>query len=204
MNVVTDRPRPRCRTRRMLAAAGACTVVIALAAGTASAAPNVPAAASPTSWSRNVCTALSSFSADIKKLDQNFSKATQNSKSLAGIKTQYVAFLQHNVSRTSQLITSLKKAGVPAAPNGKQFAAAIQAGYVNLHDGFSGLVGDAKALPADTVANFKTAFTALQAKIQTLETQNQNAFAGADQFQSPVINNAFNTVAACKKLNSSG
>ncbi len=206
MDAITEQPRARHRIRatgRMLAAAGVCSLAMTLGVGSASAAPGIPATASPVSWSGNVCQALGSFQTDIKNSDQTFSKTTQRSKSLATIKAKYLSFLQSNVNRTSQLITALRKAGVPAAPNGAQFAAAIQAGYVNLRDGFSSLVGDAKGLPTDTTDNFKAAFAVVQTKIQTLETQNQAAFSSADQFQSQVINDAFTKVAACKKLNSS-
>jgi hypothetical protein len=205
MDTITEQPRPRIRarlTRRTVAATGICTLALTLTVGTASAAPSIPAAASPTSWSSNVCQALNSFQGDIKTLDQNFTKATKTSKSLANIKTRYLAFLQSNVNRTAQLIKALNKAGVPAAPTGAQFAAAIRAGYVDLHDGFNSLVTDAKALPTDTLANFQAAFAVVQTKIQALETRNQAAFSGANQFESQVINDAFAKLAPCKKLNS--
>jgi hypothetical protein len=205
MDATTEHPRRRIRTRLVrwsLATTGVCTLTVALAVGTASAGPSIPAATSPVAWSGTVCQALNSFQTDIKKLDQNFAKATQNSKSLANIKAKYLTFLQSNAARTARLVTVLKKAGNPAAPNGAQFASAIQAGYVDLRAGFVSLVTDVRALPTDTLSSFKTAFGAVQTKIQGLETQNQAAFNGASQFQSQAINDAFSKVAACKKLNS--
>ncbi len=207
MDVTTEHSRPRDGgrlVRRAVAAVAVGTVALTVTIGAASAAPAVPAASSPVTWSGNVCQALNSFQHDIQSLDQKFTKATQNDKSLANIKARYVGFLQSNVSRTTKLVNALQKAGAPAAPNGVQFADAIRAGYVNLHDGFNSLVTDAKALPTDTVGNFQTAFAAVQAKIQGLETNNQAAFNGANQFQSQAVNDAFAQLAVCKKLNSSG
>jgi hypothetical protein len=151
-----------------------------------------------------VCQALNSFQTDLKKTDQSFSTATQSSQSLKAIKAKYVAFLQTNANRTARLITALKQAGNPKAPTGAQFAAALRAGYVDLRAGFLSLLPDARALPTDTLANFQAAFAKVQAKIQTLQTQNSATFNGANQFESQVINDAFSKVAACKKLNSGG
>ena len=72
---------------------------------------------------------------------------------------------------------------------------------MDLHDGFSSLVSDAKALPTDTLTSFMAAFAVVHTKVQSLETQNQAAFSGANQFQSQAINDAFSKLAAGKKLN---
>jgi hypothetical protein len=71
---------------------------------------------------------------------------------------------------------------------------------VDLHDGFSSLVSDAKALPTDTLTSFMAAFAVVHTKVQSLETQNQAAFSGAYQFES-WANDAFSKLAAGKKLN---
>ena len=53
---------------------------------------------------------------------------------------------------------------------------------MDLHDGFNSLVSDAKALPTDTLTSFMAAFAVVDTKVQSLETQNQAAFSGANQF----------------------
>jgi hypothetical protein len=207
MDATTEHPRPGTRTRlarRGVAGVAVCALAMTLAVGTASARPSIPGAASPVTWSGNVCQALNSFQTDLKKTDQSFSNATQNSQSLTGIRAKYVAFLQTNANRTARLIAALKHAGNPKAPTGAQLAAALRAGYVDLRAGFLSLLPDARALPTDTLTNFQAAFAKVQAKIQTLQTQNSATFNGANQFESQVINDAFSKVAACKKLNSGG
>jgi hypothetical protein len=205
----TARPRrgPVRRARRAVGAVvGASVLVAVLASGTAVAAQGSSVTAetvSPAKWSANVCTALVSYKNDAAKLEKAFEANIKNPKSLSEVKTKFTKFLNDNVSRANQLIASLKKAGTPNAPQGAQFASAIKAGFVQLHDGFQSLVGNAKSVPTGSVSDFESAFNTLQSQLNDLETRNQTTFQAADQFSSPQLNAAFQGQKSCKALSNS-
>jgi len=199
------RRRPLSRARRAIGGGVAAGVLIAvLASGTAFGAQGSSVSAatvSPSQWSGSVCSALVSYKNDAAKLEKTFESSIKNPKSLSQVKSKFTTFLNANVSRANKLIASLKSAGTPKTPMGAQFASAIQAGFVQLRDGFKGLVSNAKSVPTTSVSDFESAFNTLQGDLNTLETQNQSTFQAANQFASPQLNAAFTAQKSCQTLN---
>jgi len=202
--IATDRPR-RGPAARVRTAAGltvaACTIVTLLGVGTGLGALTATTTVSPSKWSGTVCTALVSYKNDAAKLEKAFEKSIKNPKSLSEVKAKFTAFLKLNVARANKLVGQLKKAGTPSTPNGGDFANAITAGFVQLRDGFKGLVPTAQAVPTDSASNFESAFQALESNLNDLQTANQGTFQQADQFASPALNSAFQNQKACQSLN---
>jgi len=205
--LLTDRSRRRPARRAGRAIGGslaAGALVAVLASGTAFGAQGTSvsgATVSPSQWSGTVCKALVSYKNDAAKLEKSFESSIKNPKSLTEVKTKFTTFLNANVSRANKLIASLKSAGTPKTPMGAQFASAIQAGFVQLKDGFKSLVSNAKSVPTGSVSDFESAFNTLQSDLNNLETQNQSTFQAANQFASPQLNSAFTGQKSCQSLN---
>ena len=183
----------------------ACVLIAVPASGTAFGAQGSSVAASgvaPTKWWGAVCSNLSSYTKDTAKFEKALEAGLKNPKSISDVKAHLIKFLGNNVSRANELIASLKKAGIPNVPNGAQYAAAVQGGFVELRDGLQGLEGDARAAPTNSRAGMQAAISALQTKLSTLGTDSANSEdQAAAQFASPQLTAARQSQKACNQVN---
>jgi len=183
----------------------ACVLIAVLASGTAFGAQGSSAAASgvaPNKWWGAVCSNLSSYTKDTAKYEKALEAGLKNPKSISDVKAHLIRFLGNNVSRANELIAALKKAGVPNVPNGAQYAAAVQAGFVELRDGLQGLVGDARAAPTNSRTGMQAAISSLQTKLSTVGTDSANSEdQAAAQFASPQLTAGRQSQKACNTVN---
>jgi len=175
-------------------------LVVALAAAALSTAPRAGAAPpSPAGgWAKAVCSAIGSYKQDVAKLSKTFGKTIGRSKSLSEVKTGFTSYLRRNVARAHRALAAIRKAGIPNVPNGPAIAAAFSAGFTQLETGFTALVTEVQTLPTDTVANFNAAVQTLEGHINDLQTQNQAIFTAAQPLETPQLQRAVASQAACK------
>jgi hypothetical protein len=195
----------RVRNRRATVASVAGWVVIAvLASGTAFGAQgaSVPGSSvSPRNWWGTVCSELSAYTKDTAKFGNTLVEALKDAKSPSDARASLIKFLNNNVSRADKLITSLRKAGSPNAPNGAQFASATQAGIAQLRDGLQGLLPEAKAAPTSSTAAMQSAITTLQTNVSAVGSQSGNAERAAQQLLSPSMLAARQATKSCNSVN---
>lgn len=181
-------------------------LVVALAGVALSTAPRAEAAPpSPAGgWAKAICQAIGSYKQDVAKLSKTFGKTIGRSKSLSEVKAGFTSYLRRNVARAHRARAAIRTAGVPNVPNGRAIAAAFAAGFTQLETGFTSLVTEVQSLPTDTVANFNAAVQTLEGHITDLQTQNQAIFAAAQPLETPQLQHAVASQAACKAFQNAG
>jgi hypothetical protein len=206
LDAIAVRAAPRRAWARLLAAAAAGTVLVALGPAASAGASGVTGAPTKTvpagSWSRQVCQALTTYKNEVGKIEKNFTAKLKHPKSLDEVKSKFSAFLQLVVSRTDKLIASLRRVGEPKVPSGPDITVAIQNGFLQLRDNFRALFTESQQIPTTDATAFRTAFATLQTNLSGAETDNQAFFRRASRFDSPELSRAFNGQAACKPFKS--
>jgi hypothetical protein len=154
----------------------------------------------PKQWWGTVCSDLVSYTNDTARFERTLVAALDNPKSPSDVKAKLITFLTNNLTRVKSLLAALKRAGVPNAPGGAEYASSLQSGFGQLVAGFKGLIPEARAAPTGSMPALQSAVNVIHGELITFGAQGANTEAAARQRSSPELIAARQQQPACKSL----
>ena len=142
-------------------------------------------------WSTSACKGLSTWERRLTQLGPG------DAADAAAAKAALTAFLSGAARATGRLVTTLRRAGVPAVTHGAEIAAAFISAAKGLRASYVEAGAAASTLPTDD----PVAAQALQTQIQTAETTLRTAVAeAAAKYPSKKLDRALFATKACSNL----
>jgi len=176
----------------------ACTAGVLLASSSGVGAARASAPVPPNRWWGTICRDFNAYTKDTGKYERVLVTTLQNPRSLSDVRTKLIQYLNSNIIRANELLATLRRAGVPAVPGGAQYAAAIQSGFVQLRDGFEGLLPDARATPTSSATAVQDAVNGMRTKLMVLASQSSSTIDAANQAAAPQLLAARQAQKACR------
>jgi hypothetical protein len=169
--------------------------------------PTAHAATEPSAWAPKFCKAFQKWqktvTAESQKANEVFDNTTEGD--LQGIKDEFVSFLGKDVTATDQVISSIKKAGVPDAQNGKAIQQKIIEGFQAASDIFDQAKSDAAKLSTTDASAFVTDATQIKNNLDGASGAFSTSFSAAEALDKKgTIGAALQKASACSFLFSSG
>ena len=168
--------------------------------------PTAHAATEPSAWAPKFCKAFQKWQKTVTTESEKASKTfdTMTDGDLQGIKDEFVSFLGKDVAATDAVISSIKKAGVPDAKNGKAIQNKIIEGFQGASDIFADAKADAANLSTTDAASFVTDATQIKTNLDSASGEFTSSFSEAEALDTRgTIGGALEKAAACRFLFSS-
>ncbi len=148
-----------------------------------------------------MCGAVGSWLTGINDLGTQLSTDVQGIADLEEGRDLLVTFMQDVVGLTDDMLGSVEGAGAPDVERGDELAADLLAALQPVKTTFEDAVVEAQNLPTDDPETFSAAATELGNAITGSQGEFQAEFDALQQeYDSPEINEAFETVPACAEV----
>ena len=148
-----------------------------------------------------VCGAVGSWLTGINELGAQLGTDVQGIADLDEGRDLLVTFMEDVVGLTDDMLGSVEDAGAPDIERGDELAADLLAALEPVKATFEDAVVEAQNLPTDDPATFSAAATELGNSITGSQGEFQAQFDALQQeYDSPEINVAFETVPACAQV----
>jgi hypothetical protein len=152
-------------------------------------------------WAGAVCGAVGSWLTGINDLGAQLSTDVQGIADLEEGRDLLVTFMEDVVGLTDDMLGSVEDAGAPDIERGDELAADLVAALEPVKTTFEDAVVEAQNLPTDDADTFSAAATELGNSITGSQGEFQAQFDALQQeYDSPEINAAFETVPACAQV----
>jgi len=169
--------------------------------------PTAHAATEPSAWAPKFCKAFQKWQKTVTTESEKANKAFETTAEgdLQAVKDEFVSFLGKDVTATNTVISSIKKAGVPDATNGKAIQKRIVEGFQAAADIFAQAKSDAVKLSATDPTSFVTDATAIKTNLDGASGAFSDSFSKAEALDKEgTIGSALEKASACSFLFSSG
>lgn len=152
-------------------------------------------------WAGAVCGAVGSWLTGINDLGTQLGTDVQGIADLNEGRDLLVTFMEDVVGLTDDMLGSVEDAGAPDIERGDELAADLLAALQPVKTTFEEAVVEAQTLPTDDPETFSAAATELGNSITGSQGDFQTQFNALQQeYDSPEINAAFETVPACAEV----
>jgi len=169
--------------------------------------PTAHAATEPSAWAPKFCKAFQKWQKTVTSESKKANEVFDNTASgdLQSIKDEFVSFLGKDVTATNQVISAIKKAGVPDAQNGKAIQKKIVEGFQAASDIFATAKSDAAKLSTTDPTAFVTDATQIKTNLDGASSEFSTSFSQAEALDKKgTIGSALEDAKACSFLFSSG
>jgi hypothetical protein len=152
-------------------------------------------------WAGSVCGPVGSWLTGINDLGAQLSTDVQGIADLEEGRDLLVTFMEDVVGLTDDMLGSVEDAGAPDIERGDELAADLLTALEPVKATFEDAVVEAQNLPTDDADTFSAAATELGNSITGSQGEFQAQFDALQQeYDSPEINEAFETVPACAQV----
>jgi hypothetical protein len=188
-------------TRRVLAVGVVLLGLVGAACGGGGGGGNAGGVKTST-WTRDVCTAVSSWQSELQKGAQDVQAAVQPGAAPVEGRRVLVDYLQRAVQVTDRMLAQLKDAGAPDVKRGGEIATDLRNGLAQARAALQDAQRTAETLPIDDRVKFGTAATELGTSISKAFDSIGKTFDGLNKKYNgpPELDRAFNSESACKSL----
>lgn len=176
------------------------TTIVALSSifGAAAGAKTV----APEKWAKSFCVGFSSWQVALASEAATAQDALSgNATDLAAARTKLTTFLAHVVDATNQAVATLKKAGTPDVPKGKQIASVFVTGFHTAVTAFKAAKTDADNVSTTAADLFNSTVKSISATLSKTAGILDSTFVAVDKLdKGSTLSDVLQRVKACAFL----
>jgi hypothetical protein len=154
-----------------------------------------------TTWAKDVCGALDTWSNDIKSGSKDLGDQLRDTSSPKDAKDKVVAYLEDVQDSTKTMVDDVKAAGTPAIEKGQAIQDDLENGLEEARDSFDQAVESAKKIDTSNLGAFTTGLSNLSRQIQNQLSQASGDLKGLEnKYDVGELDDALQNEPSCKSI----